>query len=255
MFVKKNLNKIFFNVSKINYYFERKNSLLIFLLLLIGVLIPALSGSPSNNFWYRLFSILNSPFLNFMYFSAIGLNSIYISSELSKSYNVVNRYSNYKNLITSFVKDVIITTIILSIATIVLSISGAILFSFGNITMIQHPYYNFPIVIYIIFYIIRFFLFTCILTSIVYLLSLLFNKISSIIIILVFSSFFMILPEFLSDVNHFYNMPLLFYYYFLQIHYSTIFLEIICSILQFFMLLLVYKIIYKKITIKKRDLN
>lgn len=250
-----NKRKAFLTLSKINYYFDNKSNLLVFLLLLLGVLIPALSGSSTTNFWSRLYSILNSPIFNFMYFVAVGLNVIHISSELSKSYNVVNRYSNYKTLVKNFVRDIVITTIILSIVATILSISGAILFSFGNVSVIKHPNYDIPIVVYIVFFIIRGCIFACIVNSIIYLLSLLLDKIGVIIIILFSSCLFMITPIFYNDIQHFYNMPLLYHHYFLSIQYTTMFLEIICSVLQFFLLMIVYNLIYKFVATKKRDLS
>lgn len=246
--------KLLFNFAKINYLLEKKSNLLVFLLILIGVLIPTLSGSMTTNFWYRLFSILNSPFYNFMLFIATGLNVIHISGELSKSYNIVNRYANYKILIKKFIHDIVVTTIILSIVGFILSISGAVIFSFGNISMIEHNIYGIPIIIYIVFYIIRGCIFACIVNSIIYLLSLLINKIGAIIIVLLLNSPFMIISK-IFIIEHFYNMPLLYHYYYLSIEYSTFLLEIICSVLELFLLIIIRSLIHHFVTLKKRDLN
>lgn len=247
-----NMFKIY--LSKINYYFDKKHSILIFLLLLLGVMIPAFSGSLTNNFWYRLWSILTSPFLNFMFFISIGLNVIYVSSELSKSYNVVNRYTNYHVLIKKFIIDIISTTLCLSVVSFILAIAGAIILSFGDMSLFNHPTYNFTIVFYILFHIIKISILACIINSILYLLVILIKKTGTTILILVSSSIFMVFPVYNKTILHFYNVPLLYHYYFLAVDYITFQLEFISTLFQLFILILIYNFLYKVVTIKKRDL-
>ena len=250
--VVKSKGNLFF--SKYNYFFEKKSSLLIFLLLVLGLLIPTFSGSPTQNFWYKLFAILTSPFFNMMFFVPIGINVIYISSEFSKSYNIINRHPSYKRLINYFTGDIVNTTIILFIVALVLSIAGAVLLSFGDFSMINHPYYNIPIVFYIIFYLIRSCIFACVINAMIYQLLIVMNEYATIIFFLIVNSLFMILPSGVFEISHFYHMHLLYHYYFSSIQYSSLILEAICSLLEFLLLLLVYKLIFKMVTFKKRDL-
>jgi hypothetical protein len=247
--------RISFFFSKYNSFFEKRSSLLIFLLLVLGVLIPTLSGSPTYNFWYKLFTILTSPFFNMMFFLAIGINVIYISSEFSKSYNIINRYTSYRKLVKNFIGDIVFTTIILLLVASILSIAGAVLLSFGDLSMINHPYYNIPMLFYIIFYIVRSCIFACIINAVVYQLLIILKDFATIILFLIINSLFMLLPNGILEISHFYNMPLLYHYYFSSVQYSSLFLEMICSSLEFLILLIIYKLFFKIVTLKKRDLT
>lgn len=246
-------NKII-KISKYTSYFENKNNLLIFLLILIGVLVPVFSGSTSFNFWYKLYSILTSAFFNMMFFLAIGVNVISLSAELSKSYNIISRYADYKVLIKNFIKDIVATTLILSLVAIILSVSGAIILSFGDFSMITHERYNIPIVIYLIFFAIRNSIFACIINVIIYMLFLSLKKIFTMIIILFINILFVLLPSHTTVISHFYNVPYLYHYYFMEVPYYSFFLELICSILQLIILIAVYKILFRIVILKKRDL-
>ena len=215
---------------------------------------PTLSGSPSSNFWYKLFSIITSPFFNMMFFLSIGANVIYVSSELSKSYNIISRYSNYDKLIKSFIHDIIITTVILCVVSIILAIAGAIVFSYGDFSMFVHPYYDIPIAIYIPLFLLRSWILACLINVIIYFLFIIFKKMASTFIILILSSFFLIMPSCMTEISHFYNMKLMYHYYFSMVHYSSLFLEMTCSFIQFIILFAIYKLLYRFVALKKRDL-
>lgn len=48
-------------MKKLNTYLNDKNNLIIFLIILIGVLVPLFSGHLEYNFWINLLNILTSP--------------------------------------------------------------------------------------------------------------------------------------------------------------------------------------------------
>ena len=103
-----NFKEIF---SKINYQFNNKKCLLIFLLLFIGVLLPTLSGSESYNFWSKLYNILNNPVYNMLLFISIGINMIYLIGEMMNNYMIILRCENLNKIIKNFINDVVIFTI------------------------------------------------------------------------------------------------------------------------------------------------
>ncbi len=248
---KLNYKEIF---SKINFQFSKKNSILIFLLLFIGVLLPTLSGSSSFNFWNKLYNILNNPIYNMLLFISIGVNVIYFISDMINNHMIVSRYNNYKKVIKIFLRYIAIFTIYLMLVSFIMAIAGAIIFSFGDFKMINHSVYDIPIIIYILFFLIRSIIIACIINSIIYLLSLLLNKFIMTIIILLNGSIFFLISYDMSFIEHFYDMHLLYHYYYNSINYGSIFLELIVSIIQILLLIIISKIIFGLVTRKKRDL-
>lgn len=240
--------------AKFNYYFSKKKSILIFLLLLMGVLVPTLSGSESYNFWYKLFNILNNPVYNMLLFISIGINAIYMANEFMSSYFVISRYQNIKNTIKEFEKDIIVFTIFLLAISFIIAIAGAIIFSFGDFRMINHPYYDFPIIYYILFFLIRSFVIATLVNSILYLFMFKFNKIVSTFIILINGTLFFSLPDNNFLISHFYNMNFLYHYYYNFIKYSSFFLEIIISIIEIIILIGLNKFVFWYVSKEKRDL-
>ena len=216
---------------RLNSFFSKKNNILIYLIIFIGVLIPSLSPSFDTNIWNRLLSILNNPFFNCMYFFAIGLNVMYMVKENSKSFNFIIRFNNYHNLIKSFIKDIIIYTIFLYFISFILSFAGSILFSLDNFSMVDYFDYSFPVIIYIIFFAIRSIMISCLLNIIIYLLTLNRGKILSTIILTINSSLFLVLPQNYKIINHFYDLHIFPQYYYMYNSYSTFMLETICTII------------------------
>lgn len=239
--------------SKIDFHFSKKKNLLIFLLLFIGVILPTLSGSESFNFWNKLYNILNNPVYNMLLFISIGINSIYMASEYMKNYNILSRYQNIKIATKQCIKDIIIFTSYLIIISFIIAVAGAVIFSFGDLKMINHQIYNFPIIFYILFFLFRSIIMASIINSIIYLLFLKFDNVITIIIILVNSSLFFLLPGDLSIIDHFYEMHFLYYNYYNIVNYSSFLLEIVVSMIEIIILISINKLLFELLTNKKRD--
>ena len=79
--------------SIIDFYYNSKKSLFIFLLLLIGVMIPSFSGNVPSNIWLRFNYILSSKIFN--YFISIA-SFIFVLNYLEKSNNYffIVRFNN-----------------------------------------------------------------------------------------------------------------------------------------------------------------
>ncbi|MEE0699386.1 MAG: hypothetical protein U0M66_02190 [Bacilli bacterium] len=240
------------SLLKVNQLFKRKNNVLIFLLILMGVALPTLSGSLYYGFFQKLMQILTNSYFNMFFFIASGLNIIYMRSEFTNSYNLVSRISNYKMLIKSFVKDIIVGTVLLYLVSFVLASSGAIIFSFGNHQLFNHPVYGVNVLYYLLFYILRALVFASVVNVIIYLLSNLLKSKLTMVIILVFGIMFMIVP--FRNVTHFYEMSVFYHDYFLSTSYQSFSLEIICSMFEGMLLLFIGNVLYRLLVLKKRDL-
>lgn len=242
-----------FFVCKLNYYFQKKNSLLIFLLILVGVILPTVSGSVGISFFEKLYRIITNQFFNMFFILACGLGIIYIKNEYTKSYNFISRTKDYKQLIKDFIKDIVLVTSFLYCIAIVLSVAGACIFCFGNYEFVTHPTYDFNIIFYLVFFLIRSIVISSIINIIIYLFSCIFkNKISLFLILFSSVIFTNLVPA--KVVYHFYDMNILYHYYFLSVEYSSFWVEIICSSLEILLLLMLGNFIYKIIISKKRDL-
>lgn len=240
-------------ILTLNKYIDKNSNLLIFLLCLLGVLIPALSGRAGTNMWEKYSLILTSSFFNTMFSLALLIIMITVSQKLSTNYFYISRYSKYSFLIKTNIKALIIITIMTYMISQILILGGAVLFSFGNNSLIADPNYKIPIVMYILFQIIKGTVFYCFIATIMYLLSILLKKRASQILIVLLSLLYFILPE-IERVEHFYQLPWLYHYYLVNVKYTTLFVECICSVLYGFILYGFIKLLYKKAISNKRDL-
>lgn len=240
-------------ILKINQQFNQRKSMLYFLLILLGTIFPSISGSNYFNFWYRLYHILSSPTFNAFLYLAISLNFIYYIGDAFKNYQLINRFASYLEVVKYFLEDMIIFTIYLLFIALIVSIGGAFIFCLGDYSMIMHPFYSFPLIYYIFFFIIRALIISCCLITILCFCYLLTNRLVSIIIILGNSVLFMFLPT-IKVIHHFYQMPIIPQYYYLSISYQSFLLEVIVSIIEIILLVVVAKLLFLWISKKKRDL-
>lgn len=141
--------------SIIDFYYNSKKSLFIFLLLLIGVMIPSFSGNVPSNIWLRFNYILSSKIFN--YFISIA-SFIFVLNYLEKSNNYffIVRFNNKKKILLKNIKEVIICSLYFCILSILLVLSGAIVFCKGNFEIIIYEKFNISIIYYLIFKIIYF---------------------------------------------------------------------------------------------------
>lgn len=247
------MHKIKLCISLINNYFNKKDMLLILLLAILGCGIPTISGNPNLNFFSKFYEILNDRTFNFFMFLSLMINVFIYLHQLSNSQIFIMRLSNYNLIIKAFLKNISIYTIYIYIINIVLAMAGSILVSLNGFSMIYHPNYNFPIYLYLLFFIIRNAIILVLVFRIFFLVVLRFDNIITKLLILFFNILFL-LPLKLSKINYFYEGRLLFNYYFLNINYQSFYLEVLCSILQILLLIIIQKMMTKYLFKKKRDL-
>lgn len=239
---------------KFTSYFNRKKFLLLFLLLFLAVLIPTISGSIETNFWMRMYNILNNPFFNMLMSLSISFNVLFYMSELFKNYEVISRYSSYKEILNKYSKDIVWSIGYLNIVAIILVISGAILFCFGNIKMVQHPFYEMPMILYILFYLLRMIILNIISNLILYRLFIFITKKINTFIIFINSILFFIIDESAKIVTSLFEIKLLYHYFFTNLFYTSFMLEMMASFLEIIILIGLYRFISYISLLKKRDL-
>ena len=66
-----------FIVNKLNSYLVKKQAFLIFLLLIVGVVVPTFSSTIIVNFWYCLYRIFVNSMFNFFFCIALGFNTVF----------------------------------------------------------------------------------------------------------------------------------------------------------------------------------
>ncbi len=130
--------------------------------------------------------------------------------------------------------------------------AAAILVSFHGIINFNYPY-NFSIVIYIVFFIIRSIILLIILLRIFFLIVFKFSNIFTKIILFLLATVYL-LPLKAVKVNQFYQIKLLFNYYFIDTSYAYFWLELLCTILFILFSYFVYKMILLSASRKKGDI-
>lgn len=110
---------------------KKEQDFFLFFIILVGVLIPTISGSENYNFWVRLDTILKNTYFQFLLFIAISLNTFWTTSEYLKNKEIIIRFKNYKKIIEVLCQKLIISTFYLLLTGFVLAISGAWAFSLG----------------------------------------------------------------------------------------------------------------------------
>lgn len=244
------MNKL--RLINVNNYLRNKSSLLIFLLLIMGNLIPLLSGL-SGGFFENLLKVLHNSYFNMFLFLAAGLSVINMRSIFSKKYDFVIRNTNYKKIINDFMIEIILSTIIIYITSFILACAFSVLFCLENYDTFNYSNYNINVLCYLVFLIIKSLLLFCLVNVIIYLLSNVFKKNVTLLLVLIFSLGFLMLSSDKMILN-IYDFPLFYHYYFLNTNYVTFILEILCTSLQLIILYVINYLTYKIVIRKKRDL-
>lgn len=234
---------------------KNEQSLFLFLIIFVGVLIPTISGSENCNFWVRLDTILKNTYFQFLLFVAISLNTFWTTDEYLKNTEIVIRFKNYKKVSEVLCQKLVISIFYLLLIGFILAIAGAWVFSLGDRQMIIIENYQINLSTYILFFIIRMIVITILLNLIVLLVSLKLKKIgfigcSSINCLFLF---FPISSD--TFISRFYELIILPHAYFMNISYSSFVLEIICSCIEVSILLLVFKSLFYFFVSKSKGVN
>ena len=215
---------------------------------------PLFSGKLEFNFWTNMNDVLTSPVAIICLFIASIINTYKYIRRYASNCMIINRFISFKEYIGYYFKDVIHMSTYLFIIYLLLGIGGSILFSLNNFTLVNYYFYNVSYTIYLPILIIREFILFIVLNIIIYYVLLLNKKYLVTFLIVFIISLFCFVSDYKVIINNFYNMYLLYPYYFMNIKYQSLSLEIICSIIEIIILYGASKILYKILCSKKRDL-
>ncbi len=234
---------------------KKEQDFFLFFIILVGVLIPTISGGNDYNFWVRLDFILKNTYFQFLLFIAISLNTFWTTSEYLKNKEIIIRFKNYKKIIEVLCQKLIISTFYLLLTGFVLAISGAWVFSLGDRQMIIIENYQINLSTYIIFFMIRMIIIVIFMNLIVLLISLKFKKLGFLGCAFV-NALLLFLPT-PSDtfISRFYELIILPHAYFMNISYSSFGLEVICSFIEILFLILTYKLLFFLFTKKAKGVD
>lgn len=236
-----------------DHYLNKNTILLAFLLMVVGTLIPALSGMFGLSFWEKLFYILTSSFFNTMFYICISLIVIHTTLRLSKNYNYITRYQQYSNLLKHNSCIIIRSVCELYIMAVIVAVAGAIIFSFFNFNGSLHPTYSIYLPIYLLFFLGKSIIIHCTIGVLIYLGFIIFKRNITIGILIFFLLMFYVNFSFFPVVEHFYQLPFLFHSYLLDTIYSSFILEIICTSLYIIVLIFFTKGVFWFVARKKRE--
>ncbi len=239
--------------TRIHSHFNRKDTLIIVLIMGLGILIPLFSPTSQYNFWFNLYNILTNTYCNlFLVLSGILNISLYLKSDYK--YNLVNRFSSLKEYVRYHIPDILYMTCHLFFIYILLSVAGAIAFSMNHFEMVDYMFYGISILEYLPFFLVRelgILLFVQLISFFVLEMG---RKKFTVLFTILIVSCFVVTTNTNSIISHFYEASLSFPFYFQNIEYSSFSLEVLCSILYFGVLFLVYRLIFVLTTRKKRDI-
>lgn len=239
----------------IDNYISKKDITLLFLLLVLAIIPPAISGNPNSNMGEKFIYIVNNPLSNILFF--IGIIIIIINIKKNICYNelLYARYDNYKQMISCGIKSIIISVINFYTAFIVVAIAGSILFCLGNYQFDIYDKYNISMMFYILFKYIKNFLIYEFVSIIIFILSFFIKKqsVKFIFLLLLFLFYFLNFTNF--KINHFYQIPILFQTHLLSTNYISFYIEFIISTIYLIFLYVIEKLIFILAIKKKVFLN
>lgn len=216
--------------------------------LLIAIYGCLILGANQDNYFYTILITHSNPYFNVLFVSLIMINSINTLNILSK-YNLIVRLDNKKNYIKTLIKTIIHMNII-SIFSYLL-----MYFSLLNITQISYikienfSMYNINIIIYMIFYLIRYFVFILLSTTIFSLLLIKFKKTRVYPLIIIFIVGFLFAQRNIITISEF--SPFIWKYLTLA-NFGTFTTDVNYSILYCLIMEIIIYLIYKLIVYSKK---
>ncbi len=219
---------------------------------LLGSLIALISSFNSDFFGQMLINLTDNSFW-FFYFIGIVLiiTTLY---NFFHNENIILRNNNFEKYINNNIINIIKINILLFLIVLIFLVVGSLIITDFNIDINSKIVYQFPAYLYCLFFSIRSLLIITMLSIIIYVLYWNFGKkITMIFWGACLCLFFISFPH--NDViNKISEIPLLFIRYFKILPYTSFSLEIIATISQFVILLLILSIFYYLLIEKsKRD--
>lgn len=222
---------------------------IIFLALLFACGIELLNFKANPNFWLNLYKSFSNNVTNIIFFSVIILNVFIFNKEFKNDYYLYNRYGTYKNRILNDLVGVILMSLILFCVFFILNLAFSILGSANNFAMIDYNYYGINSLLYFIFELLRYGVYTMLVAIFTYLICNIKNKYLYFlaVIVLLFSVFYQVNQ--IWPISSLTSSPFLFTFYLSQPLFESFSLEVTCSIVNMVFYILLAYVFY---TIKLR---
>lgn len=238
-------------LMNIDSFIPKKEYTLLFLISILAIIPPILSGYQSSNFLQRLLNVIESPLSNILFFLEIIILTNCILMRVCYNPLFLSRYTTYKDLIKNGVLTIIISTIILYLSFFLVASAGSIIFSFGNYQLSIYEQYHINIIFYIIFKLIKnIVIYSIISVFILYIFIYFKNIIPKCCIIVLNIACFFISPS--KSITRIFKAPILFQNYLIAINYSSFYLEITTFILYVICLILILQLLYGFMIKRKR---
>lgn len=238
--------------AKVKQYFTRYSTLW-FLVLLLVAGVDLFTSKPVINFWFYLESSLTSVVSNILFLLIIMINVFFFYKEFKSDNMLWNRFGSKKSKILCDLQSTIKISAILFLSYITLIVSGSLILCNGQFYFIEHSSYGFNLLYYIIFSIIRYFIYVQIISIITYFGIASKNVKTSFIVIVLLLSSILITPIWRTEVKGFYNFSVFMAAYLNGVFFSSYITEIICSILNIVFYVLLGLIFWHQFVEKKRD--
>lgn len=244
-------NKKYF-IELSNFYNEKRN-LFLYLIVVIACLCGGLSGNLKFSFCLNYYTSITQWISLSLLSLTFGLNIYSLIYKTNNSYEIILRFKSYKEVIKDQSKKIIFSTIYFLIIYYLLSIIIPLFIATSNIgleglTMLS----SLNEYLYLAFIMLRMsIIFLIVNVMLGFLLTFSNKKIYYFAILLNSIMFFLVGVS--VEVTHFYNAPLMYYNYLLGIPFNSYILEVVSSVLQVNLLLLIAIGCYKFTLRKKRD--
>lgn len=236
-------------IYRINEFFNNKNVYIVFLLLLCACLISLFSAKSSLDIFYCIDSWLKNNMSN-MILCLIVFYSVILYLKYMKNYMFIIRKNKYSDYIKTNIIHICVINFIIITTYLILGVAVHIPFSYLNF---ESPnFYNLPYLIYLLIYLLRYYVFYILSSVIFYLIYEFSNKIMCSIYTCI-----MLLGYFYYNhltIYHFYDILYLPSNFMSDIIFDNLFLEILCSLIQFCLMSLTIEIIYNKLIKYRRDM-
>ncbi len=226
-------------------------SLLLLCLFSIG-LMNAFGARTNFNFWSNLVFSLQDSISIALFFCIIILSVFIYKNRSKKDYLLLNRIGSYKEKIKTDLTILILISLILFLAHIIINIFFSIIISKNDFHLIFYKYYKVPILIYLFIHILKFGIYTVLITILTYLLSL--NKKTTFIALLLMLVNLLNFSQ-LEVINIFSEFNFVYSYYLVGMEYSSFNMEITFSIINIIIYILIGALLYNRYSRRKVDIN
>jgi len=247
-------NKIKMSFNRAKQHLNGKYLAILFIGLLILTLSELASNKPVANFWFCMYTSLTGTLTNLGLFTLLIINVFFYNREFKTDYILYNRYGNYEKKIKKDMLSIIIMSLILFLVYLILTVSVSVVDSLNNFNSLEYIYYEIDSKIYIFFSIVRLTSFVILIPLIVYIITLIKNKIVYTVLMAIILSSLMVPLSTGIAITSFFESPITFMGYLCSLKFSSFQTEIVYSIIVFAIYLLIFGIAYTYRISKKVDI-